>query len=66
MPRQDLERLRSVKTLPALIKYLREELSWPVEADDPEDATFEYTPEELGIDPANAAKIKEVREALKI
>ncbi len=62
MTTQDLDRLRSIKTLPSLLKYLREELGWPVEAEDPEDATFEYTPDELGIDPDNAAKIKEIRQ----
>ncbi len=29
--------------------------------DDFEDLTFDYTPEELGIDPANAAKIEEIK-----
>ena len=62
MSKQDLERLRSIKTLPSLLKYLREELDWPVEAEDPEDATFEYTPDELGIDPESAPRIKEIRQ----
>jgi hypothetical protein len=45
------------------LRFLREELDWPlgtVEADF-EDLTFDYTPDELGIDPAIAAKIEEIK-----
>ena len=28
------ERLRSIKTFPELVKYLRDELDWPIESDD--------------------------------
>jgi hypothetical protein len=63
MPAQaDLERLRSVKTLPSLIAYLRDELDWPIEADDAEDVTFDYDPEELGFDKADAVHIKEIKQ----
>ncbi|MFC1530665.1 type ISP restriction/modification enzyme [Gemmatimonadota bacterium] len=55
------DRLRSIRTFPSLIKYLRDELDWPIESDDFEDLTFEYSPEELGIDAANAAKIQEIK-----
>lgn len=56
----DRERLRQIKTFPSLVKYLRDELDWPIESDDFEDLTFEYEPEELGIDPKNAAKIDKI------
>ena len=62
MPADDIERLRSIKTLPSLIKYLRDELDWPIESEDLEDLTFEYEPEELGIDPKTAVKIKEIKQ----
>jgi predicted helicase len=56
------DRIRQIKTFPSLVKYLRDELSWPIEADDFEDLTYDWEPEELGIDKASAAKIKEVKQ----
>lgn len=41
------ERLRSIRSFPSLIKYLRDELNWPIETDDFEELTFEYTPEDF-------------------
>ncbi len=55
------DQLRSIRTFPSLIKFLREELDWPIESEDFEELTFDYTPEELGIDTANAAKIQEIK-----
>lgn len=55
------ERLRGIRTFPSLVKYLREELDWPIRTDDFDKLTFEYTPEELGISSRNAAKIQEIR-----
>ncbi len=51
------ERLRSIRAFPQLVKYLRDELDWPISTDDFEDLVFDYSPEELGIDKKNAAKI---------
>lgn len=59
---QNLERLRSIKSFPSLVKYLRDELDWPIESDDVEDLTFEYEAEELGLDAKTAAKIKEIKQ----
>ena len=56
------DRIRQIKTFPSLVKYLREELDWPVKADDFEDLTYDWEPEELGIDPVSAAKIDEVKQ----
>lgn len=53
--------LQRVRTFPALIAYLRNELGWPIESDDFEELTFDYTPDELGIDSASAAKIQEIK-----
>ena len=50
--------LKNIRTFPSLVKYLRDELDWPIESDDFEELTFEYTSEELGIDSKNAARYK--------
>ncbi|MGD1086848.1 MAG: hypothetical protein ABSA47_19090, partial [Verrucomicrobiota bacterium] len=62
-PTPDLERLRSLKTLPQLIAYLRDDLDWPVNQDAVDDeVTFDYAPEELGFDAATAVHIKEIKQ----
>jgi Type ISP C-terminal specificity domain len=53
--------IRNIRTFPQLIKFLRDELEWPIESDDFDELTFDYTPEELGIDTASAAKIQEIK-----
>ena len=55
------EQLRSIRTFPSLVKYLRDEMEWPIESSDFEALTFDFTPEELGIDAKNAAKIQEIK-----
>ena len=55
---QDLERLRSIKSFPSLVKYLRDELDWEFETEDVEDLTYEYSPAEFGFDTKSAAAIK--------
>jgi len=64
MPRiePELQRLQEIKSLPSLIKYLKDELNWPIESDDVEDVTFVYDAAELGFDTASTAKIEEVRQ----
>ncbi len=62
MSEQDRERLRAIRTFPQLVKYLRDELSWPIETEDFEDLTFDYEPDELGIDAQTAAKIQEIKQ----
>jgi len=58
----ELQRLQEIKSLPSLIKYLKDELNWPIESDHVEDVTFDYDPSELGFDAASTAKIEEVRQ----
>lgn len=59
----DLERLRSLKTLPQLIAYLRDELDWPIDQNAvADDYTFDYSPEELGFDADAAVPIKEIKQ----
>ncbi len=55
------DRLRQISTFPSLVKFLRDDLDWPIDSEDFEDLTFDYTPSELGIDPASAAKIDEIK-----
>jgi len=56
-------RLAKIRDFRKLVDYLRDEMDWPIpdDADCFEDLTFEYDPEELGIDAKNAAKIKKIR-----
>lgn len=58
----DRDRLRDIKTFSQLVKYLRDDLEWPIDRESFEDLTFDYTAEELGLDPANAAKIQEIKQ----
>ena len=62
MPDFDRDELRAIKTFPQLVNYLPDYLNWPIDADDFEEITFEYEPEELGIDPETAAKIQEIKQ----
>ena len=55
------DQLAHIRRFDQLIAYLRDELGWPIESDDFEELTFEYTPAELGIDAKNAAKIQEIK-----
>ena len=61
MPTDHRSALASIKRFDQLIAYLRREMGWPIDGDDFEELTFEYTPEELGIDTKNAAKIQEIK-----
>jgi hypothetical protein len=54
--------LHSIKTFSQLVKYLRDELGWPIESDDFDELTFDYAPEELGLDAETAAKVKEIKQ----
>jgi SOS-response transcriptional repressor LexA len=53
--------LAGIRRFDQLVAYLRDRLDWPIGAADFEDLTFEYTPEELGIDAKNAAAIETIR-----
>jgi hypothetical protein len=53
--------LAAIKRFDQLVRYLRDPMGWPIEGGDFEELTFEYTPEELGIDSKNAAKIQEIK-----
>ena len=61
MPTDQRERLARIRSFTQLVAYLRDELGWPMDSDDFEEVTFDYTPDELGIDTKNAAKIQEIK-----
>src|SRR5688572_17546213 len=62
MPAPDRRsQLAEIKSFPQLVKFLRDEMGWPISSDDFEELTFDYTAEELGIDAKNAAKIQEIK-----
>ena len=61
MPTDNRERLSRIRRFNQLIAYLRDELGWPIGSEDFEELTFEYSPDELGIDAKNAAKIQEIK-----
>lgn len=54
--------LYSIHTFKQLVAYLRKDLGWPIESDDFDDLTFEYSAEELGLDAATAVKVKEIKQ----
>lgn len=60
--RAEVERVRAIRSFPQLLEYLRDELDWPIEIDDVENLTFEYSPEELGLDTKTAVKIRHIRQ----
>ena len=62
MPTDHRAVLADIRRFDQLITYLHDEMAWPIgSTDDFEELTFEYTPEELGIDARNAAKIQEIK-----
>jgi predicted helicase len=62
MSKYTREQLQQIKSFSALVKYLHDELEWPVNKDSFDDLTFDYEPEELGIDSKTAAKIKQIKQ----
>jgi hypothetical protein len=62
MDPKHINQLRSLTSFPALVDYLRDELDWPIEVEDADDITFDYDPEELGINPEHAVKIESIKQ----
>src|SRR6266540_260706 len=61
MPTDRRTELAGIKRIDQLVRYLRDRMGWPIGSGDFEELTFEYTPDELGIDTKNAAKIQEIK-----
>ena len=62
MDKKEIKNLRSLTSFDALVDYLRDELDWPIEAEDAEEVAFDYTAAELGIDPNHAVKIQSIKQ----
>ena len=64
MPIDHRAALAAIRRFDQLIAYLRDEMGWPIARDsfdDVDDLFYDFTPEELGIDTKNAAKIQEIK-----
>lgn len=56
------ENLRTIKTFAQLVRYLEDELDWPLEQYGFEDLTFEYAPAEVGLRDEEAAKVRAIHQ----
>lgn len=54
--------LRHVRDFTSLIRYLEDELGWPLDGYEMDDLTFDYEPSDLGLKDAEAAKVKSIRQ----
>lgn len=64
MPIDHRAKLAAIKRFDQLIAYLRDDMGWPIARDSFEDVNdlfYDFTADELGIDPKTAAKIQEIR-----
>jgi hypothetical protein len=64
MPIDHRAQLATIKRFDQLIAYLRDEMDWPIARDsfeDVDDLFYEFTADELGIDPKTAARIQEIK-----
>jgi len=59
---RESEQLRNIRSLRELIPFLRDELDWPIDSEDPEDITFGYDAKDLGLDESAAVRIKEIKQ----
>ncbi|MBG9389005.1 type ISP restriction/modification enzyme [Caenimonas aquaedulcis] len=57
-----IERLRSATSITSLVRYLHDELNWPVDLEAIDDAFYDYEPEELGIKPEHQVAIKTIKQ----
>jgi hypothetical protein len=55
-------KIGDIRDFKGLVQYLRDELDWPLDLDEIEDLTFEYEPDELGLKPDHAVKVKEIKQ----
>ena len=64
MPTDHRSALASIKRFDQLIAYLRDEMGWPIARDsfeDVDDLFYDFTADELGIDPKTVAKIENIK-----
>jgi len=58
----DIKRLQSIQSFDSLVNYLRDDLDWPLDEIDIEDLTFDYSPEELGLQQQYVVKLKSIKQ----
>lgn len=63
---RESEQLRHIRSLRELIPFLRDELDWPIDSEDPEDITFDYDARDLGLDESAARRQRCWRRRLMI
>lgn len=56
------KRLREVRTIGEVLEYLSDELDWPITADNLEAATFDFSPEDLGIPADRVPHLESLRQ----
>lgn len=56
------QRLREVRTLGDMLEFLADDLDWPIGTGDLEEATFEYTPDELGVPAEQVPQLRSLRQ----
>jgi hypothetical protein len=64
MPTDHRAELQKIRTFPSLVRYLRDEMGWPIDQnsfEDDDDLFYDFTPDELGIDPKTSAKIETIK-----
>lgn len=54
--------LRNISSFEDVVKFLADELDWPIDADDLEEATFEWDPTEFGIMPERVPHLASLRQ----
>lgn len=56
------QKLRDIHAFPELVRYLEDELDWPLQEYGFDELTFEFTPAELGLKEEDAARIKTIHQ----
>ena len=62
MSKSEISYLTNINSFESLVDYLKEKLYWPIEAEQAEDITFDYAPEDLGIKELYVPKIKSIKQ----
>lgn len=60
--RLSAERLRAVQSFDDVLVLLQDALDWPIEIDDLDEATYEYSPDELGLPPERVPRLSSIRQ----
>lgn len=56
------QKLRDIHAFPELVRYLEDELDWPLQEYGFDQLTFEFTPAELGLKEEDSARIKAIHQ----